>query len=61
MSKADYDAAVKAAADRITLTESQRATLAVLLNPRATLAAAVAARPDLPVGIAGEGVSSDGT
>ena len=56
----EYQAAVKAAADQITLTESQKATLAVLLNPRAMLAHAVRVRPDLPVGIRRAEVVTDG-
>ena len=56
----EYQAAVKAAADQITLSESQKAILATLLNPRALIRVAVAARPDLPVGIRHQEVTSDG-
>jgi hypothetical protein len=56
----DYQAAVQAAADRITLDEGQRAQLALLLAPVRLLSRAVAVRPDLPVGIVRQEVATDG-
>lgn len=57
----EYVAAVRHAADQLTLSAWQRAQLAILLAPaRRMLATAVCHRPDLPVGIVRARTEVDG-